>query len=116
MKLKLKHRINLSIFHRKKIVHSKHMKPATMLYYHKVNQGGKLLKLVRVAFQNQVKVPGTLPITDILLQDITKVIVLPSEFDKWLYSLVFLKPKKKTYIFKNGKAYAVKNPVPKRTS
>lgn len=116
MKLKLKHRINLSIFRRKKIVHSKHMKPATMLYYHKVKHKGKLLQLVRVAFHNQVKIPGTLPMTDLLLEDITKIIVLPSEFDKWLYSLVFLKPKKKTYIFKNGKAYAVKESVPKRTN
>lgn len=114
--MKLKHRINLSIFHRKKIIHSKQLKPATMMYFHRVRTGNKTLNLVRVCFQNLVKEPGTLPMTDIAVEDITKVIVLPSEFDKWLYSLVFLKPRKKIYIFKNGKAYAVKNKLPKRAA
>lgn len=105
-------RVNLGIFQRKKIVHSKGLKPATFLYYHKKNVKGKEMKLVRVGFENLVKVEGTLPITDILLENVTMVITVPSEFDKWIYSLALARPKKKVYVFRNGKAYRLKNPRP----
>ena len=71
-------------FQTRKIIYSETYTPAELVRYHKFK--GKAY--VRIAFTNKVKVPGFWPVTDIPVDQITGIRILPSPFKKWIFKLV----------------------------
>lgn len=79
-----------------KIIFSKKFMPAKKLFSFRTTSGKRY---VRIAFTNMVKYAGTLPVTDVPLEDVTGVRKLPSPFKKWIYGLIGKKPKATTTYF-----------------
>lgn len=71
-------------FQNRKLIYSEQFEPAELVKYHRYK--GKAY--VRIAFTNKVLYPGTWPVTDILVDQITGIRILPSPFKKWLFKLV----------------------------
>lgn len=82
-------------FRRKKIVYSRHLAPAELVkrFTHKGQ------KYVRIAFTNRVKYVGHVPITDLPLDRVQAIRVLPSPFRKKVYGLFGLKARATYYSF-----------------
>lgn len=75
-----------------RIIYSRYCKPGRLMrsFTHDGN------KYARIQIDNLCKVPGHVPITDVMYKDIYKVRRLPSPFKRWLYKHVGLKPMAKT--------------------
>lgn len=87
------------LFHCKKIVYSRRYVPAEFVKLVRT----KRKKYVRVAFTNKIKYKGTMPMTDIPMEEVYKIRKLPSAFRKWVFSLVGAKAKATTYLFNQNK-------------
>lgn len=54
-------------------------------------------KYVRIAFTNRVKINGTIPMTDILMDEVTGIRKLPSPFKKGICNLIGIKARATYY-------------------
>lgn len=76
-------------FGHEKLIYSKNYKPGKYQFSYKF----KGQRLVRIAFTDQVKFIGTVPMTDLFFDDITAVKKLPSKFQKDMAKLFGYKAK-----------------------
>ena len=81
-------------FVRKKIIYAKNLQPAELLTVFTAK--GK--KYARIAFTNNPKFPGTVPVTDVPFSQICSMKRLPSRFEKWIYAMVGRRAPSKWFI------------------
>lgn len=87
------------LFRCKKIVYSSYLKPAELVKIFTYKND----KYVRVAFSNQVKFKGTVPVTDMLYKNVIGIRKLPSPFKRWICGLIGKKARATYYTIQKSK-------------